>query len=202
MLSLSQTSLTRLNTVHPDIQKVIRRYLEIGTIPITVLEGIRDIATQKEYVSKGVSQTTRSRHLTGHAIDIAPVVNGQPSFSWPLYYKLAAAIKQAAKDVGITLEWGGDWVSFKDGPHWQLPWKKYPVSFEKAAFVSEETESQSKVKASLAIAATGAPFPLTQVAQALSSQQQELSSGDVTRLAIAGVVLLLTIAGLVWTWRK
>jgi N-acetyl-anhydromuramyl-L-alanine amidase AmpD len=64
----------------------------------------------------------KSRHITGHAVDIAPVIDGQPSWSWPLYYKLAPQVKAAAKAVGVPIEWGGDWKSFKDGPHWQLPW--------------------------------------------------------------------------------
>ena len=69
----------------------------------------------------------KSRHITGHAIDIAPVVGGVIRWDWPLYYKLADTMKQASKDVGVPVEWGGDWKSFKDGPHWQLPWKKYPA---------------------------------------------------------------------------
>lgn len=44
----------------------------------------------------------------------------------PLYAKLAKAMKQAAKELGVPLEWGSDWKSFKDGPHFQLPWKQYP----------------------------------------------------------------------------
>lgn len=202
MLTLSDSSQSKLNGVHPDIQKVINRYLETGDIPITVLEGLRDLKTQKEYVRKGVSQTMRSRHLTGHAIDVAPLVDGKPSFSWPVYYRLAPQIKKAAKDVGVSLEWGGDWKSFKDGPHWQLPWKKYPVLGQKASLLSEETETQDKVKKSVVIAASGSAFPFTEIAQTLSSQQEELSSGDLTRLAIAGIILALTLAGVVWTWRK
>ncbi|WP_084494694.1 M15 family metallopeptidase [Alkanindiges illinoisensis] len=32
---------------------------------------------------------------------------------------------EAAKELNIPLEWGGDWKNFKDGPHYQLPWKQY-----------------------------------------------------------------------------
>jgi peptidoglycan L-alanyl-D-glutamate endopeptidase CwlK len=73
----------------------------------------------------------KSRHLPGadgksRAIDIAPLDGGQVSWAWPTYFKLAPIIKQAAKEVGVPIEWGGDWRTFKDGPHWQLPWKDYP----------------------------------------------------------------------------
>jgi peptidoglycan L-alanyl-D-glutamate endopeptidase CwlK len=30
-------------------------------------------------------------------------------------------MKQAAYELNIKIEWGGDWKSFKDGPHFQLP---------------------------------------------------------------------------------
>ena len=67
-----------------------------------------------------------SRHLTGHAVDHAAPVQGQVRWDWPLYDKLAAAMKAAAKKEKVPLEWGGDWATFKDGPHYQLPWDKYP----------------------------------------------------------------------------
>jgi hypothetical protein len=62
-----------------------------------------------------------SRHITGHAVDLAPLVDGQVSWDWEYYRPLAKAVKQAAKDVGVQVDWGGDWSSFKDGVHWQIP---------------------------------------------------------------------------------
>ncbi|WP_438012572.1 M15 family metallopeptidase [Psychrobacter raelei] len=56
-------------------------------------------------------------------VDIAPVKNGAISWDWNDYYPLAKAVKQAAKELNVRVEWGGDWEKFKDGPHWQLPWK-------------------------------------------------------------------------------
>jgi peptidoglycan L-alanyl-D-glutamate endopeptidase CwlK len=68
----------------------------------------------------------KSRHLTGHAVDLAALVGGEVRWDWPLYNKLAATMKESAIQLGVPLEWGGDWKSFKDGPHFQLPWKDYP----------------------------------------------------------------------------
>lgn len=115
----------RLRGIHPDLRKVMDRAIEITDIDFTVLEGLRSRKRQEELVAKGASKTMRSRHLTGHAVDIAPLDGGKVSWAWPLYHKLAPVIKQAAKDVGVPIEWGGDWRSFKDGPHWQLPRKEY-----------------------------------------------------------------------------
>jgi peptidoglycan L-alanyl-D-glutamate endopeptidase CwlK len=67
-----------------------------------------------------------SRHITGHAVDLAPMIAGEVRWDWPLYHKLAKIVKAAAADEKVPLQWGGDWRAFKDGPHWELPWKFYP----------------------------------------------------------------------------
>jgi peptidoglycan L-alanyl-D-glutamate endopeptidase CwlK len=79
----------------------------------------------------------RSRHLTGHAVDLAAFIDMDGSsdytkgdnirWDWPLAGKIASFMKTAAFQLDIPIEWGGDWVSFKDGPHFQLSWKDYPV---------------------------------------------------------------------------
>lgn len=128
---LSEKSRIKLTGAHPDLAKVIERAAALSSIDFTVLEVTRTLARQKELVAKGASKTMKSRHLPGadgksRAVDIAPLDGGQVSWAWPLYHKLAVVIKQAAKEVGVPIEWGGDWRSFKDGPHWQLPWVQYP----------------------------------------------------------------------------
>lgn len=128
---LGNTSKTKLAGAHPDLRKVIERAAELSAVDFTVLEVTRTLARQKELVAKGASKTMKSRHLPGadgfsRAVDIAPLIGGKVSWDWPLYNKLAPIIKQAARDVGVPIEWGGDWRTFKDGPHWQLPWKDYP----------------------------------------------------------------------------
>ncbi len=114
----------KLQGVHPDLVKVIMKAAE--NADFIIVEGVRTTVRQAELVAKGASQTMKSRHITGHAVDIAPLVGGEVRWDWPLYHKLAPVVKQAAKDLGVPLEWGGDWKSFPDGPHFQLPWKEYP----------------------------------------------------------------------------
>lgn len=120
-------SLKRLEGIHPDLRRVMDRAIATTDIDFTVLEGLRAMSRQRKLVASGASRTLRSRHLTGHAVDIAPLVDGQVSWDWPIYHRLAPTIKKAAQDVGVKIEWGGDWRSFKDGPHWQLPWRDYPA---------------------------------------------------------------------------
>jgi peptidoglycan L-alanyl-D-glutamate endopeptidase CwlK len=125
MYTLGPRSKQRLKSVHPDLVKVVERAIEISTIDFTVLEGLRTPERQKTLLEAGASQTLNSRHITGHAVDLGAWVDNQVDWSWPLYHKIAAAMKDAAKQVDVPIEWGGDW-KMKDGPHWQLPWKNYP----------------------------------------------------------------------------
>lgn len=123
---LGTRSKSKLVGVHPDMVKVVERAIAITPVDFVVVEGMRTNARQKELVAAGASKTMKSRHLTGHAVDIAPCVGGKVRWDWPLFHQLAPAVKQAAVDTGIEVEWGGDWANFPDGPHWQLPWAKYP----------------------------------------------------------------------------
>lgn len=120
-------SLKNLQGVHPLLVEIAHAALEISAVDFTVIEGLRTLARQKQLVAAGASQTMRSRHLTGHAIDIAPIVGGVIRWDWPLYDRLAVAMKQAAQGKTTALEWGGDWRTFKDGPHWQLAWDQFPA---------------------------------------------------------------------------
>ena len=126
MYKLGQRSRTRLQGVHPDLVKVVERAIEITTVDFTVLEGLRDPARQKLLVESGASQTLNSRHITGHAVDLGALVDNRVDWSWPLYHKIADAMKEAARELNVPIVWGGDWRTFKDGPHYELDRRKYP----------------------------------------------------------------------------
>ena len=126
MFFLGKRSRSRLQGVHPDLIIVMATAIQRTDIDFAVIEGLRTLKRQKELLAQGASKTLKSRHLTGHAVDIAPYVNGEIRWDWPLYHRLAKTIKQAAHDCDIQVEWGGDWTTFPDGPHWQLPKKGYP----------------------------------------------------------------------------
>ena len=123
---LDARSLQRLQGVHPDLVKVIHRAAALSPIEFRVIEGLRTEKRQRELVASGASKTMNSRHLTGHAVDLAPYVGGTIRWDWPLFHRLAPAVKQAAAEVKVAIEWGGDWRTFKDGPHFQLPFAGYP----------------------------------------------------------------------------
>lgn len=124
---LGRKSLSRLNGVHGDLVKVVKRAISISEIDFTVLEGMRSVSRQEMLVATGASTTMNSRHLTGHAVDLGAWVDGEVSWHWPHYHKIADAMKQAAEELDVKIDWGGDWKKFPDGPHFQLNWKKYPL---------------------------------------------------------------------------
>lgn len=123
---LGSKSLAKLNGVHPDLVKVVKAAIKLSEVDFTVLEGLRTLTRQKQLFAAGATKTLNSRHLTGHAVDLGALIGGTVRWDWPLYFKIADAMKAAAADLGIPLEWGGDWRTFKDGPHFQLPFASYP----------------------------------------------------------------------------
>lgn len=120
MPKFSARSLNRLMTCDQRLQQVMLKAIE--KYDFMVLEGRRTLARQKQLVAKGTSWTMNSKHLRNPAmaVDIAP---------YPLDWKneqrfrdMAKVVMNTAKELGITLEWGGNWGGKKfDGPHFQIP---------------------------------------------------------------------------------
>ena len=123
---LSERSCARLKGVHPDLVGVVLEALAVSPIDFMVTEGLRSPRRQAELVRAGASRTLNSRHLTGHAVDLAAFVDGRVRWDWPLYPRIAQAMKAAARRRGVPLVWGGDWPRLRDGPHFELDRKAYP----------------------------------------------------------------------------
>ena len=120
----SKRTLSNLD-VHKDLVRVTLRALEISSIDFVITDGGRTRREQEHYVKIGASKTMNSRHLGGFAVDFAPLVRGKITWAWPAMTQVANAFKQAGKELGVPIEWGGDWKTFKDGPHIQLSAKVY-----------------------------------------------------------------------------
>ena len=117
---LSQRSLDRMKGVDERLVNVVKRAIEISEVDFMVTEGLRTKERQAQLVKAGASKTMNSKHLTGKAVDLAAVVGGQVRWDWPLYNKIAVAMKRAAEILNVKIQWGGDWVTFKDGPHFEI----------------------------------------------------------------------------------
>lgn len=135
-MNLNKKSIDLLKKVHPDLVKVVVRAAKDWSDKDTsfiITCGARTVEEQKVMVAKKLSSTMRSRHIVAangysHAVDFAFLVNGKAKWDWPGFHIIAKAMKAAAKAEKVSIEWGGDWKKFPDGPHFQLPWKLYPGS--------------------------------------------------------------------------
>ena len=105
--------------------KVMQEAIKESPLDFGITEGLRTLERQKELFEAGKSQTMNSRHLKGFAVDIAVFEDDKLTWEFPKYQIVADHIKKVAKDLGIPIVWGGDWVSFKDGPHFELNRSKY-----------------------------------------------------------------------------
>jgi len=146
--------LKELAGVHPDLVAVVKRAIEITIQDFSVHDGLRTPEEQRKLVKAKASRTQNSRHLTGHAVDLVPYVNGKLRWELDLTYSIADAVRVAAKELGIPIIWGGAWnvlltaqddppgdlvedyvasrkregkQSFIDGPHFELPRNLYPM---------------------------------------------------------------------------
>ena len=127
MTDYASRSAKNLEGVHQDLQHVAKRAAELTELPFLIIEGLRTMKRQRELVAAGASQTLKSRHLTGHAIDIVPIVAGLIEWKTTAYTLPLAAFRQASAELHIPVEFGADWKSFRDYPHIQLGWKLYPA---------------------------------------------------------------------------
>lgn len=117
---LSQKSLDKLKGVDEDLISVVKRAIELTSVDFAVIEGIRTAERQKELMAKGYSQTLLSKHLIGRAVDLGAWVDNTISWEKKYYIEIAKAMKQAAKELNVSIRWGGDFKSFFDGPHFEL----------------------------------------------------------------------------------
>ena len=122
----SKRSLKNLEGVHHDLVQVAHMALSMSPIDFVIIDGVRTIEEQRILVAKGKSKTMDSRHLTGHAIDIAAWLNGAISWDYGLYEKITDAFDMAAGRLKTPIICGIDWPSFVDAGHIELDRRRYP----------------------------------------------------------------------------
>ncbi len=111
---LGSYSLRELKGVHPDLVRVVKLAIEFTVRDFTVLDGLRTIEEQQEYVRTGVSWTMASKHLAqedglSHAVDLVPYINGKLRWETEPCLEVARAVALAAQGEGVALRWGGCW---------------------------------------------------------------------------------------------
>ena len=107
--TLSQRSLNRLEGVNSDMIRVVNKAIELTKIDFGVICGMRTMEEQEALVAKGASQTMKSKHLDGLAVDLMAYVGGRASWELNLYDDIADAMKDAAKHENVGIRWGAAW---------------------------------------------------------------------------------------------
>jgi hypothetical protein len=106
---LSKRSITRLQGVNKDLVDVVNRAINITEIDFGVSEGLRTIEKQRELVEKGASQTLKSKHLTGNAVDLVAYIGSKVCWELSVYDEIADAMRQSAEELDVELRWGAAW---------------------------------------------------------------------------------------------
>lgn len=214
-----------LDLVHPDLQRVVRRAAEISPIPFRVVEGMRTLARQRQLKAQGMSKTLNSRHLTGHAVDLVPIVDLDGDgrlhinemYNHAKLAEMAPFIKRAFREERVPFNWGGDWRNAWDKPHWQLPWSKYPIQTAslhsdrelEAAWLEVQEDGRMETpaitpgtaRASLEGASLlGGAGLVMDAAADLQKAETHLSAGTVIGFVIGGLVVLGVAMSLYDRW--
>lgn len=134
-MQLTERDKQRLKGVNEAMVRVVTRAASLYHGTFNVSEGVRTLARQRELYAKGrttpgpiVTWTMQSKHLTGHAVDLYPIVNGALPKTTAPYDELAQCMFKAAELEGVAITWGADWNNNgirrekgeTDSPHYQL----------------------------------------------------------------------------------
>jgi len=106
---LSQRSLDKMEGVDADLVAVTKRAIELTKIDFGVIYGMRTIQEQEKLVAAGKSQTMKSKHLVGRAVDLMAYVDGKGCWELNVYDDLCDAMKEAAKELSVAIKWGAAW---------------------------------------------------------------------------------------------
>jgi len=151
MYKFSRKSKAKLETCHPDLQRLFNEVIK--HVDCTILEGVRTLEKQKEYVRKGVSKTLKSKHLEqddgySYAVDCMKY-----PIDWndnARNYMFAGYVKGVANSLGIDIRIGADWngnftakdQSFHDLPHFEYPVNKPAKPLLTKGVLPEEPSDQ------------------------------------------------------------
>lgn len=119
-MRLNKRSEQRLVGVNDKLVAVVRRAVELTKVDFQVTCGRRSVAQQRELVAMGKSRTMKSYHIVGKAVDLVAMIGKDSSWDLKHYAQINKAMQAAAKELGVTITWGGTWTSLVDGPHWQI----------------------------------------------------------------------------------
>lgn len=116
---LSERSLIKLEPVKPELFDVVMEAIEITKVDFGVICGLRTEDEQRKLVASGASQTMKSKHLTGDAVDLMAYIGSRGTWELNMYDDVAEAMREAAQNQGVRIRWGAAWT-VPDIADWNL----------------------------------------------------------------------------------
>ncbi len=110
MFKLSTRSMSRLEGISPDIIGVVTEAIKLTRVDFGVTCGIRTVEEQEKLVASGASQTMKSKHLEGRAVDLVAYVGSNVSWQLNMYDDIADAMAMASRKLDVPLKWGAAWT--------------------------------------------------------------------------------------------
>ena len=107
--TLSQRSLGRLDGVNNKLHSVVTTAIGLTNVDFGVTCGLRTEKEQEDLVARGASQSLKSKHLTGDAVDVVAYIGSRISWELNLYDDIADAFKEASIKEGVSIRWGASW---------------------------------------------------------------------------------------------
>ena len=107
---LSTKSQERLIGVEPELKEIVYEAIKVTKVDFGVIEGLRTEEKQKQLVESGASQTMKSKHLEGRAVDLMAYIGGRGSWELNVYDEIADAMKEASIKVDVAVRWGAAWT--------------------------------------------------------------------------------------------
>lgn len=105
----SKRSKNKLIGVKQELVDVCNTAIELSSVDFGVTCGVRSVEEQRQLVARGASQTMKSKHITGDAVDVLAYIGSRHSWELNLYDNIADAFKAAAIEHDVTIRWGAAW---------------------------------------------------------------------------------------------
>ena len=106
---LSSRSLKKLEGVNEQLVQVVKDAIELTKVDFGVTYGLRTLEEQKKLYESGRSQTMKSKHLEGRAVDLVAYFGSDISWELNVYDDICDAMAEAARKNGVAIKWGAAW---------------------------------------------------------------------------------------------
>ena len=106
---LSARSIKKLEGVEKDLVSVVMDAIKLTKVDFGVTYGVRTLAEQEKLYASGRSQTMKSKHLDGRAVDLVAYFGSDISWELNVYDDICDAMAEAARRNSVAIKWGAAW---------------------------------------------------------------------------------------------